>query len=57
MHLDNFNLSTEAQNYAEELIREVEVNRRFYGGIISKSNVKLDDNYELIEVNNVVKKM
>ena len=47
--VSNFKLTKEAQDYADKLIEEAEKKRELFGGIISKSNIKLDDNYELIE--------
>ena len=49
MHFSNFKLSKEAQDYAELLIKEAEKMKEYYGGVISKSNIKLDDNGDEIK--------
>ena len=49
---NNFKLSEKAQAYADKLIKEADENRKLYGGVISKSNVKLDDDLNVIGVYN-----
>lgn len=49
MYINNFNLSKEAEEYAKKLIEEGKLLKKYFGGVVSKSNVKLDDNFNEIE--------
>lgn len=49
MHETNIKLSKEAQDYAERLIKESSDKYSCLKGIVSKSNIKLDDNFEEIK--------
>lgn len=48
-YFNNFNLSKEAKEYAEKLIKEAKELKKRYGGLICKSNVKLTDDMKEIE--------
>ena len=49
---NNFKLSEKAKAYADKLIKEADEKRESYGGVMSKSNVKLDDDLNVIGVYN-----
>lgn len=48
---NNFNLTKEAQEFVGKLIREAQEKRHLIGGVICKSNIKLNDNLDVIKEN------
>ena len=49
MHKSNFKLTKEAKCFAKKLIKEAKNKDKLIGGVICKSNVKLDNKLNVIE--------
>jgi|GEM_PF-4080189 hypothetical protein len=47
-YANNFELSEKAKSYAQKLIEKTHESRSLFGGLVCKSNIKLDDAFECI---------